>query len=74
MQIASPPPKRKASPTPRLDPLLTVPQVAAYLQKSKGETYRLVNEGAFGTPIRLGPRGLRVRPAAVETFLAGSHQ
>jgi predicted DNA-binding transcriptional regulator AlpA len=72
MQIASPPHKRNAPAA--LRPLLTVPALAAYLRLSKGRTYELVNAGAFGTPIRLGPRGLRVRPGEVEKFLSGENQ
>lgn len=66
-------PQLKSLPRPartRLDPLLTVPQVADYLRVSRGRAYELVNSGALGTPIRLSPRGLRLRPSDVEKFLA----
>jgi excisionase family DNA binding protein len=71
MQIASPPlkPSPGADGALRFEPLWTVPELAAYLRLSKSQAYELVNRGCFGTPIRLGPRGLRIRPAAVEVYL-----
>src|SRR5260370_1135522 len=52
MQIASPPLKRSRPAAIWLEPLLTAPQLAAYLKKTKGETYKLVHAGPFAPVIR----------------------
>jgi excisionase family DNA binding protein len=52
---------------PEFKPLLTVPQVAKFLQLSERQIFRLIDAGELVT-VRIG-RSLRIEPSALEEFI-----
>ena len=53
----------------RLDRLLTCKDVVAQTKLSRSTIYRLVRDGSFPKPVRVGPRGKRWRESDIRAWL-----
>ena len=54
----------------RLDRLLTCKEITAETGLSRSTIYRLVRNGSFPEPIRIGPRGKRWLESEIRAWLA----
>ena len=51
-----------------LDPLLTIPEVAETLRRSRSSVYELIKSGDIPA-VKIGRRGVRVRRATLDVFI-----